>query len=158
MKNAAVRQKVSESSKGRVSPMKGKHHSIETRKKIAAANTGKISPNKGGHISEKQKADLSKNRLGSGNPMFGRPSWNKGIPQSKEAKNKNTISNGGQNFYILKDDIIIEEFNNLHECAKIFNLNFKHISDCLHGRLKTHRKYKFIYTKDYNKRSKEWSN
>lgn len=41
----AVRQKMSKAIKGRVSPMKGKHHTEETKRKIAEAHTGrKASP------------------------------------------------------------------------------------------------------------------
>lgn len=46
-----TRKKISESKKGRVSPMLGKHHSEEARRKLSAARTGKYrSPSEyGGH-------------------------------------------------------------------------------------------------------------
>lgn len=59
---------------GRVSPMKGKHHSVETKAKIGAANKGNIAWNIG--ISTPQ-TQASKDKIS--NTLKGRVPWNKGL-------------------------------------------------------------------------------
>lgn len=46
--------------------------------------------------SEESRRRLSESRRGSGNPMFGKPAWNRGIPQSSEAKAKVSASLKGR--------------------------------------------------------------
>jgi group I intron endonuclease len=79
-------QKISEALRGNQNT-KGKKHSEETRRKISKANSGKNHPMYGKYISDEHKQKLRESRTG-------KPSWNKGIPQTLEAKIKNSQNNG----------------------------------------------------------------
>jgi hypothetical protein len=85
--------------------MTGKTHSEETKEKMRQARLGR----KFGPLSEEHKKNLSLAFKGKpGKPLseetkqkislakLGSPAWNKGIPQSPEAKEKNRLSNTGK--------------------------------------------------------------
>ena len=119
------KKKMSESHKGkkqskeliakRVESRKGYRHSEETRKKIGDGNRDKI-------ISDECKKKMSKVRKGKKwseeqrQKMIGQIAWNKGIPQTEEAKRKNSEANSGLNNMNWKGGISFEpysiEFNN----------------------------------------------
>jgi hypothetical protein len=60
-----ARVKISESLKGRPSPMKGKHHSVESKTRIGYSNFGRTH-------TEATKSKLSEQMKGEKNPMYGR--------------------------------------------------------------------------------------
>lgn len=70
--NENYRRHMSDAHKGQISPMKGKHHSLETREKISNKCKGKPSPMKGVKLSEEQKERHSA-------LMKGRHFWTNGI-------------------------------------------------------------------------------
>ena len=98
-----TRKKLSEAHKGKTPWNKGikhtncsntinkvRHLSDEHKKKISLGNKGKIRS-----LSFKQH--LREINSGSGNPMYGKPPSNKGIPMSDEQKRKISIANSGEN-------------------------------------------------------------
>jgi group I intron endonuclease len=54
-----TKKKISNTEKGRVSPMKGKHQTEKSKKKTSEALTGRISPMKGRHHTEESKRNIS---------------------------------------------------------------------------------------------------
>lgn len=74
--NPEYRKRQSESHKGIIAGMLGKKHSEETRKKISQG------------ISQESRRRLSELHKGEKNPMYGKPSWNKGQSPSEETKRK----------------------------------------------------------------------
>ena len=92
------RRKISESKKGKTPWMKGKHHTEESRRKISESKKGKTpwnkgkkgkphteeeknkisESNKGKHHNKETKKILSEKHKGDKNPMYGKPSHNKG--------------------------------------------------------------------------------
>lgn len=90
---------ISEEGRKRISESKkGKKTSLETRQKMSKAKIGKslsaehkksISESeKGRNFSDTHREKLSKSKLGSKNPNFRKPPWNKGIACSEESKRK----------------------------------------------------------------------
>lgn len=77
MFNLESREKMRNSNKGRISPMKGKCHSEETRKKMSDADKGRTPWNKGKTLSPEYKEKLSEAHKGL-------PSGNKGKHLSEE--------------------------------------------------------------------------
>ena len=69
-------------SKGKPSPMKGKHHTEETKQKISKKNKGKVGPRKGKHCSETTKQKISEANKGKSNIAI------KGKPKTQEHKDK----------------------------------------------------------------------
>lgn len=69
----------SESHKGKPSPRKGTHCSMESIERMKFAHKGQVSPNKGKKLSLTHRANLSKARLG-------KSSWNKGKKLSEQEK------------------------------------------------------------------------
>lgn len=59
-----TKRRISNTEKGRPSPLKGKHMSEETKKKISEANKGKIGWTKGLHLSEEHKRKISESEKG----------------------------------------------------------------------------------------------
>lgn len=87
-----TREKLSLSHKGKITWMKGKHHSEETRKKLQESSrllTGDKNSFYGKQHSEKTKQRISESRKG-------KSAWNKGIPTSEESKLKNKESQTGE--------------------------------------------------------------
>lgn len=93
--------------KGQNNPRYGIHLSEETKRKIGNANKGRKrsreeiekwqKKSKGKtRCSDKHYERLSNKFSGSGNPMYGKPSWNKGIPMKEETKEKISISKKGK--------------------------------------------------------------
>lgn len=62
---------IKEKRKNQEPPMKGKHHSDETKKRLSEMNKGKPSPNKGKHLSDEAKQKLSEWNL-TNSPVRGR--------------------------------------------------------------------------------------
>jgi len=90
-----TREKQSLSHKGKITWMKGKHHSEETRKKLQESSkllTGDKNSFYGKHHSEETKHQISKSRKG-------KTAWNKGVPISEESKIKNSESQKGENHW-----------------------------------------------------------
>lgn len=91
---------------GESNHMYGKHHTEETKKKISEKLTGLLSGEKnpmyGIHleVSEETRKKMSESHKGlmSGekNPMYGKPSPLRGVPQSEEAKKKNSLAHIGK--------------------------------------------------------------
>ena len=69
-----TRRKISESMKGRESPMKGKSHSEETRRKMSESNKGMESPMKGKSHSDETRKKMSVTRKGRTSHLKGK-SW-----------------------------------------------------------------------------------
>jgi hypothetical protein len=84
-----TRRKLSAALKGRPSPMKGKHHSVESKTRIAYMNLGKTHTDEtkkklsvlmkgeknhmyGKHVAEETKKKISESLLGPKNPSFGK--------------------------------------------------------------------------------------
>jgi len=99
----------------------GKKHTEETKKKISEKNKGKL---KGVPKPPGFAEALSKKNSGSGNPMYGKPAWNKGKslgPQSAELrrkKGKPLIYNG-------------VEYNSINEAEKLTGVSaYKILKNC----------------------------
>ena len=92
------KDKISKTSKRRISPMKGKKQSKETRKKISEKTKGKNNPFYGKHHSLKSKKKISENKERSkkiSKAMQGRKiTWNKKI---SETRKKSGCSKGKKN-------------------------------------------------------------
>jgi len=58
-----TKKKISKTEKGRPSPMKGRHHSLEARKKISKIHTGAI-------FTEERKNKIRKSKLGKPRPLY----------------------------------------------------------------------------------------
>ena len=72
-----IRQKQSISHKGKISPMKGKHHSEESKEKNRKAHIGKLSPMKGKHQSEESNEKNRQAHLGKPAAIKGKKKvWN----------------------------------------------------------------------------------
>jgi NUMOD3 motif len=80
---ADTREKISLRTKGRPSPMKGRHHSNESKLRIAISNTGRM-------VSVETRKKQSQAKKGKRNPMYG-----KNI--SQEIRDKISESTKGQN-------------------------------------------------------------
>lgn len=106
-------EKMSKALKGRISPMKGKHHSEETKKKLSEKLKGRISPNKGKKMSEELRKKISESLKGRISPRKGvklsneikqklseshkgKPSWNKGKKMSEEFREKLSETHKGK--------------------------------------------------------------
>ena len=71
------KRKMSESLKGRKSPMEGKHHSEETKRKISETKKGTPAWNKGLHSSQETRMKLSKSHKGKPSYIKGKHKvWN----------------------------------------------------------------------------------
>lgn len=70
-----TKQRISNTEKGRTSPMKGRHHSEQTRKKLSESNKGKICWTKGIHLSEEHKKKI-------GDTQRGKPKFQPHTPES----------------------------------------------------------------------------
>ena len=95
----------------------------EIRQKISDKNKGK-------KISEKQKNELSKNRKGILNPMYG-------------VKGKNHKSFKGY-VTVFVGEYNIGLYEGVNDCASKLNLSASKISRCLNGKAKTHFGYSFL--------------
>ena len=140
-----TRKKLSESHKGKYSkennPNFGKTRSNETKKKISEAKKGKTlsdehknkigEANKGKTLSEETKMKISESHFG--------------IQPSEESKLKNSISRGGKEFIVFKDEVEVGKWINQQECSIKLSLTRGRISDCLHNKRKTHKGYIFKY-------------
>ncbi len=107
-----TRRKMSEATRRQIPPMRGRNHSEmtrrkmseaakkrqpvsdETRKKIGEANRQRLP------VSDKTRIKLSELSKGENNPMFGKPSHNKGKLTSEETKQK--ISEAQKRRWALK--------------------------------------------------------
>jgi group I intron endonuclease len=132
----------------------GRKRSEEFKRKISAANTGKTRSEewckqqsefmKGNKLylcvnpenrkwSEEQTRIMSEKHTGKGNPMYGKHSWNRGIPMSDEAKarsaktrrergipssikGKKALHKDGKTIYVFPDEVddYISRGYNLH--------------------------------------------
>ena len=84
-------------------PLKNKHHTEETKLKIKNALTGKKDSVK----TRKKKSDISKNRTGNKNSMFGKTGINNpnyGSKRSEETKEKISKANKGKLLGIKRPD------------------------------------------------------
>lgn len=70
-----AKQRISNTEKGRTSPMKGRHHSEQTRKKMSESNKGKTCWTKGIHLSEEHKKKI-------GDAQRGKPKFQPHTPES----------------------------------------------------------------------------
>ena len=80
-----AKRKLADSNKGEKNGFYGKHHSEETKRLIGEKSKGR---NIGRRHSEEEKRKISESHKGSKNPMFGKPSPNKGKHPSKETREK----------------------------------------------------------------------
>lgn len=72
-----IRQKLSISRKGKISPMKGKHQSEESKEKNRQAHIGKLSPMKGKHHTEESNEKNRQAHLGKPAAIKGKKKvWN----------------------------------------------------------------------------------
>lgn len=74
-----------------------------------------------------------------------RHAWANGLARPSYSMRGRSNPNSGRKgkpFRIVETG---EEFGTLMECEKAINGNNRHISDCLHGKQKTHRGYHFEY-------------
>ena len=120
-----VREKISESKKGKPTWMKGNHHTDETKEKLREIRKKQVIPKesirrgaekrrgfkhseeskrkmseaaKGRHCSEETKKKISEKNKGKPCPTKGRPSPYKGVPRSEEVRQKISKANKGKVF------------------------------------------------------------
>lgn len=113
--------------------LKGRKLTQETKEKISCATKGKTNF-KGKHHSKKTRKLLSKLRMGTKNPMYGKKLSN---------KRKEQISKQNQIKVICLDTGII--YNSIKECSKKTNSNKTCISLNCKGKLKTTNNLHFAY-------------
>lgn len=85
-KSVESKAKMSNSQKGRISPMKGRKHTQKSKDKNSVSNKGRIAWNKGIKYTEEQKAKLDISGLEKGH------GWNKGISATPQAKENMSIA------------------------------------------------------------------
>ena len=104
------KQKMSQSRKGKISPMRGKKHSEESKKMMSIAQkkkyaSGYVPYNKGkssGEDLRKKLSEVQKKRYAEGAVPWNKgkkgvqTAWNKGIPASEESKRKNSLAHKGK--------------------------------------------------------------
>lgn len=66
-----------------------------------------------------------------------------GIKHTRERRINSTIGNGGGYFNILENNIVIDTFILVQDCAEKYNLIPRNIRKCLSGERKTHKGYTF---------------
>lgn len=105
--------------------------SREARGKISVANKGRTH-------SLKSRHNMSKGSIGQKSGMLGRR-------HASESNARNAISNGAKPFVVKNNNHIVWSGLMLSECAKELSLSIGNISQCLHGKRKTHKGYVFTY-------------
>jgi group I intron endonuclease len=72
---------------------KNKHHHESTKEKIREMKIGKPGTNLGKIFSKEHRRKISESKRGEKHWQYGKPPWNKGIPQTKESneKRRNTL-------------------------------------------------------------------
>lgn len=151
------KQKMSESKKGKPSPMKGKHLSNEAKLKISEALKGKPSPmygkhqsngtrqkiseaNKGKHRSDEIKQKISKAKKGK------RLSDETRQKMSEAKKGVIPKSNPPKTVYqYTLDGELVKVWPSVAECRRN-GFNQGNISMCCNGKKKTYKGFKWSYT------------
>ncbi len=134
-----TKKKMSESLKGRPSGMLGKKHSEESKKKMGESRSGKKNPFYSKHHTEETRKKIS--------------TANKGKQRSEETRRKMSKAriNGKCSKKVLQftlDGELIKEWPSVMECSRN-GYDFRNVSACCRGKLKTAYGYKWMYADDY---------
>lgn len=144
---------------------KGKHHSEETKRKLSEANKGKqlseehkrkLSEScKGKQLSEETRRKISescKGRQLSEETRRKMSDFQKGKQLSKETKRKLSKP-------VVQIDLttnkIVKVWESAQEADRQGGFDFKNISKCCKGKLKTHKGYKWMFLSDYKNSSEQ---
>jgi group I intron endonuclease len=113
----------------------GRLHTEEFKQNMSKRTKGELNPNYGRHHTEESKKKISSSH-----------NW-KGKKQKPESIYKSVIAKGGKPFIIMKDNVELETFISIRECARKYNLDNSCIAKCLKNmpKYKTVKQYKFKY-------------
>lgn len=116
-----INRKISETLKGRPSPMKGKHHSDEVRKKMSESRKGENSPFFGKHLSEESIIKRTEKRTGIYNTKISKP-----VVQ------------------LTLDGKFVREWESMHEAGRN-GFSYQKIYLCCRGIRKSHKGFRWEY-------------
>ena len=143
-----TRRKISEAKKGvkltqeHIQSMRNHVVSKETREKQSKAAKGRISPMLGRKHSEESKKKMSER-------LSGRTVWNKGIkfPDNYVSKSNKVV------VQLSLNNEFINLFISIREATKNTGVSFSSISNCCCNRSKKAGGFKWMFEKDYNKKT-----
>lgn len=142
------KRKMSEHTKGQVSPRKGVHLSEETKAKLSASHKG-LRYNIGVPFTEERKQHLRKphpTMKGEGNPNYGKR-W---TPEQLAVRQAHRVyAVGGENptakkiVQCLPDGTVVKVWGSISEATKIYCRTS--VKNCLRGKYKQHKGYVWKY-------------
>lgn len=150
------KRKISKGNKGKNHGGKGKKLSENTKRKISKAMKGENNPNYNKHPSEETRKKMSKSQKGKKLTEEHKRKISEnhsrhtlGKYHSEDSKLKSAVTHGAKPFQVFdKNEQLIGEWVNQHQCAEELNLNNRAINSCLHNKRKTHKDYTFKYNQN----------
>ena len=153
-RKAQFSEKMSNTTKGRPSHMKGKkgcqtpfygkHHTQETKEKLHFANSGR-------KHTEEELEKMSQANSGENNPMYGKTHSNKTKQKMSQTRINNGSSKGSKNGSARRiaqydlDGNLIKEWDYVKQASEELNLDHSSLCKCAKGKLKTCGGFKWKY-------------